>query len=247
MRKIRADGKGKHGQKNMRRNNTCHCPDTGYRNKFKFATVIETQQLRAPRIETTIAVHISGSQSTTHCKDINIHAVSATEHHQENPLRVHIATDHAGLETSQYLIEQLTAAGYDMIDHGPQEYDPLDDYPSFCINAALAVKRDREQGFDSLGIVLGGSGNGEQIAANKVEGIRAALAWNHDTAALARQHNNAQVIAVGGRQHSNEEALEIIKVFLSTPWTNEERHARRIGQVAEYERTGRIEGKHIDS
>ena len=152
-------------------------------------------------------------------------------------MRVHIATDHAGLETSQYLIEQLTAAGYDMIDHGPQEYDPLDDYPSFCINAALAVKRDREQGFDSLGIVLGGSGNGEQIAANKVEGIRAAL---------ARQHNNAQVIAVGGRQHSNEEALEIIKVFLSTPWTNEERHARRIGQVAEYERTGRIEGKHID-
>ena len=104
----------------MCRNSTCHCPDTGYRNKFKFATVIETQQLRAPRIETTIAVHISGSQSTTHCKDINIHAVSATEHHQENPLRVHIATDHAGLETSQYLIEQLTAAGYDMIDHGPK-------------------------------------------------------------------------------------------------------------------------------
>ena len=96
-----------------------------------------------------------------------------------------------------------------MIDHGPQEYDPLDDYPSFCINAALAVKRDRDQGLDSLGIVLGGSGNGEQIAANKVEGIRAALAWNNDTAALARQHNNAQVIAVGGRQHSNEEALEI--------------------------------------
>ncbi len=77
------------------------------------------------------------------------------------------------------------------------DYDPLDDYPSFCINAALGVKRDREADLDSLGIVLGGSGNGEQMAANKVDGIRAALAWNHDTAALAREHNNAQVVAVG--------------------------------------------------
>ncbi|OFJ80695.1 ribose-5-phosphate isomerase [Rothia sp. HMSC069C10] len=162
-------------------------------------------------------------------------------------MRVHIATDHAGLELSHYLIESLTAAGYEMIDHGPADYDPLDDYPSFCINAALGVKRDREAGLDSLGIVLGGSGNGEQMAANKVEGIRAALAWNHDTAALAREHNNAQVIAVGGRQHSKEEALEIIKVFLATPWTNEERHARRIGQLAEYEQTGDIAGKQIDA
>jgi ribose 5-phosphate isomerase len=161
-------------------------------------------------------------------------------------LRVHIATDHAGLQLSHYLIEKLTAAGYEMIDHGPTEYDPLDDYPSFCINAALAVKRDRDAGLDSLGIVLGGSGNGEQMAANKVEGIRAALAWNHTTAALARDHNNAQVVAVGGRQHSPDEALEIIKVFLSTPWSGEERHARRIGQLGEYERTGKISGKHID-
>ena len=161
-------------------------------------------------------------------------------------MRVHIATDHAGLQLSHYLIEQRTAAGYEMIDHGPTEYDPLDDYPSFCINAALAVKRDRDAGLDSLGIVLGGSGNGEQMAANKVEGIRAALAWNHTTAALARDHNNAQVVAVGGRQHSPDEALEIIKVFLSTPWSGEERHARRIGQLGEYERTGKISGKHID-
>ena len=150
-------------------------------------------------------------------------------------MRVHIATDHAGLELSHYLIESLTAEGYEMIDHGPADYDPLDDYPSFCINAALGVKRDRETGLDSLGIVLGGSGNG------------AALAWNHDTAALAREHNNAQVVAVGGRQHSKEEALEIIKVFLVTPWTNEERHARRIGQLAEYEQTGDIAGKQIDA
>ena len=161
-------------------------------------------------------------------------------------MRVHIATDHAGLQLSHYLIEKLTAAGYEMIDHGPTEYDPLDDYPSFCINAALAVKRDRDAGLDSLGIVLGGSGNGEQMAANKVEGIRAALAWNHSTAALARDHNNAQVVAVGGRQHSPDEALEIIKVFLSTPWSGEERHARRIGQLGEYEQNGKISGKQID-
>lgn len=162
-------------------------------------------------------------------------------------MRVHIATDHAGLELSHYLIEQLSAEGYEMVDHGPAEYDALDDYPSFCINAALAVRADREAGLDSLGIVLGGSGNGEQMAANKVEGIRAALAWNHSTAALAREHNNAQVVAVGGRQHSAEEALSIIKVFLTTEWTNEERHARRIGQMAEYEQTGKIAGKQIDS
>lgn len=162
-------------------------------------------------------------------------------------MRVHIATDHAGLELSHYLIEALTEAGYEMVDHGPAEYDALDDYPSFCINAALTVRADRAAGLDSLGIVLGGSGNGEQMAANKVEGIRAALAWNHDTAALAREHNNAQVVAVGGRQHTKEEALEIIKVFLTTEWTNEERHARRIGQMAEYEQTGAIAGKQIDS
>lgn len=161
-------------------------------------------------------------------------------------MRVHIATDHAGLELSKYLVDSLTAEGYEMVDHGPTEYDPLDDYPSFCINAALAVKADREAGLDSLGIVLGGSGNGEQMAANKVEGIRAALAWNHDTAALAREHNNAQVVAVGGRQHTVEEALEIIRVFLKTPWTGEERHERRINQMNEYERTGAIAGKQID-
>lgn len=157
-------------------------------------------------------------------------------------MRVHIATDHAGLELSQYLIENLSAAGYEMIDHGPQEYDALDDYPSFCINAAKAVIADRQAGKDALGIVLGGSGNGEQMAANKVTGIRAALAWNTETAQLAREHNNAQVVAVGGRQHEPAEALEIIKAFLTAQWTEEERHARRINQIAEYESTGEIQG-----
>lgn len=162
-------------------------------------------------------------------------------------MRVHIATDHAGLELAEHLIKELMVEGYTMVDHGPQEYDPMDDYPSFCISAALAVKAERDAGLDSLGIVLGGSGNGEQIAANKVEGIRAALAWNISTAELAREHNNAQVVAVGGRQHSKEEALGIIKAFLTTPYSEEKRHTRRINQIAEYENTGAIAGHEVST
>lgn len=158
-------------------------------------------------------------------------------------MRVHIATDHAGLELSRYLIEHLTAAGHDLVDHGPADYDALDDYPAFCIGAARAVREDRENGLDSLGIVLGGSGNGEQIAANKVTGIRAALAWNLDTARLARRHNDAQVVALGGRQHPPEDALAIVEAFLAEPFSGDERHARRIGQIAEYEATGTVTGQ----
>lgn len=155
-------------------------------------------------------------------------------------MRVHIATDHAGLELSDYLIKHLTAKGYEMVNHGPASYDPQDDYPAFCINAAKAVIHDQRAGVDALGIVLGGSGNGEQIAANKVEGIRAALAWNLDTAKLAREHNNANVIAVGGRQHSVEEAAQLIEAFLAEPFSDEERHVRRIGKIASYETTGEV-------
>lgn len=155
-------------------------------------------------------------------------------------MRVHIATDHAGMELSSHLITALSASGYEMVDHGPAVYDAEDDYPAFCINAATAVATDQAAGVDALGIVLGGSGNGEQIAANKVKGIRAALAWNLDTAKLARQHNNANVIAVGGRQHSVEEATELIKAFLTEPFTNAERHERRIGKITAYEATGEV-------
>lgn len=160
-------------------------------------------------------------------------------------MRVHIATDHAGLDLSHYLGTELGGRGYEMVDHGPTSYDPLDDYPSFCINAALAVREDRRAGLDSLGIVLGGSGNGEQMAANEVHGIRAALAWNRDTAVLAREHNDAWVVAIGGRQHAPEEALEIVLAFLEASFTGEERHVRRIAQLAEYEQTGRIHGHRL--
>lgn len=155
-------------------------------------------------------------------------------------MRVHIATDHAGMELSAHLVRTLTEAGYEMVDHGPQEYDAEDDYPAFCLRAAEAVVAERAEGRDSLGIVLGGSGNGEQIAANKVRGIRAALAWNLETAQLARGHNDANIVALGGRQHSLEEAAEIVKAFLRAPWSGEERHARRIGKIAHYEQTGEV-------
>ena len=155
-------------------------------------------------------------------------------------MRIHIATDHAGLELSHFLIEELRGSGLEVFDHGPKEYDPLDDYPSFCITAALAVRADEDADIEALGIVLGGSGNGEQIAANKVQGIRAALVWNLDTAKLARQHNDANVVAVGARQHSQAEVLELIRAFINEPFSQDERHIRRIGKIATYEQTSEI-------
>ena len=157
-------------------------------------------------------------------------------------MRIHIATDHAGLDFSQHLISHLGSAGHDVIDHGPENYDPLDDYPSFCINAAKAVVRDQQAGVEALGVVFGGSGNGEQIAANKVNGARAALVWNAATATLAREHNNANVIAIGARQHPIEDVIAFIDAFIATPFPGEERHQRRILQLAEYEATGTIAG-----
>lgn len=161
-------------------------------------------------------------------------------------MRIHIATDHAGLDFSKHLIEHLTAAGHDVIDHGPSTYDPLDDYPAFCINAAHAVVADQAQGLESLGVVFGGSGNGEQIAANKVKGARAALVWNISTAQLARGHNDANVISVGARQHTVEEATSFIDAFIAEPFSGDERHVRRIAQLAEYETTGTISGMGVD-
>ncbi len=161
-------------------------------------------------------------------------------------MRVHIGTDHAGLDFSQHLQQHLRDSGHEVIDHGPKTLDPLDDYPSFCINTALAVVRDQAAGIKTLGVVFGGSGNGEQMAANKVKGARAALVWNHDTALLARQHNDANLIAIGARQHTLEVAIELIDAFLAEPFSGEPRHARRIAQLYEFETTGKIAGHEID-
>lgn len=162
-------------------------------------------------------------------------------------MRIHVATDHAGLDFSQELQQHLRELGHEIVDHGPEEYDPLDDYPAFCISAARGVARDRRDGVEALGVVFGGSGNGEQIAANKVEGVRAALVWSEATAQLAREHNDANVISIGARQHTVDEAIRFIDLFIATPFPGDERHARRIGQLGEYEQTGAIAGKRIDS
>ena len=161
-------------------------------------------------------------------------------------MRIHIATDHAGLDFSRDLTEHLQNNGHEVVDHGPTSYDPLDDYPAFCINAASAVVTDQAAGIETLGIVFGGSGNGEQIAANKVTGARAALVWSIPTAQLARQHNDANVISIGARQHTVDEAKTFIDEFIATPFSFEERHERRIAQLTEYERTGAIAGRQVD-
>jgi len=146
-------------------------------------------------------------------------------------MRIHIGSDHAGLELKGALIGYLKSKGHTVTDHGPHEFDALDDYPDFCIPAAVATVADS----GSLGIVLGGSGNGEQIAANKVKGVRAALAWSVETAKLAKEHNNANVVGIGGRMHSIDECKAIIDAFIETSFSNDERHIRRINKITSYE------------
>jgi ribose 5-phosphate isomerase B len=151
-------------------------------------------------------------------------------------MRVHIGSDHAGFELRNHLVQHLKAAGHDVTDHGPAVYDAVDDYPPYCLRTGQAVADDP----GSLGVVIGGSGNGEQIAANKVKGIRAILAWSTDTARLGREHNNANVISVGARMHSEEEAAGFVDTFLATAYSGEERHTRRIDMLTAYESTGEL-------
>lgn len=151
-------------------------------------------------------------------------------------MRVYLGSDHAGFELKVHLANHLAKQGYDVVDVGPHSYDPDDDYPAFCLHTGDRVVADGT----GLGVVIGGSGNGEQIAANKVAGVRAALAWSVETAQLARQHNDANVVAVGARQHTLDEATGIVEAFLTTPFSGNDRHARRITQVAEYERTRKL-------
>jgi ribose 5-phosphate isomerase B len=152
--------------------------------------------------------------------------------------RVHLGSDHAGFALKHALIEWLVAAGHEPVDHGPVVYDVEDDYPPCVLAAAMAVAAEP----GTFGIVLGGSGNGEAIAANKVPGIRAALVWTEATARLAREHNDANVISLGARQYDQAAATAFVATFLATPFSGEERHARRIAQVSAYERTDRLPG-----
>jgi ribose 5-phosphate isomerase B len=151
-------------------------------------------------------------------------------------VRVYLGSDHAGFELKAALVAWLGTAGHEAVDCGPASYVPDDDYPVYVLRAAEKVAGDP----GSMGIVIGGSGNGEQIAANKVPGIRAALAWTAATAQLARQHNDANVLSLGARQYTLEDAVELAKIFVATPFSEEPRHVRRLAMVAEFEKTGEL-------
>ena len=151
-------------------------------------------------------------------------------------MRVHLGSDHAGFEFKALLTEHLRGQGHEVVDHGALQYDAVDDYPPFCIAAAQAVVADP----GSLGVVIGGSGNGEQIAANKVAGVRAALAWSTETARLCREHNDANVIGLGARMHDTATAFAIVDAFVATPFSGDERHVRRIAMVTSFESTGEV-------
>ena len=146
-------------------------------------------------------------------------------------MRVHLGCDHAGFELKESLKAHLAGLGHEPVDHGPAEYAATDDYPPYCIAAAEAVVADP----GSLGVVIGGSGNGEQIAANKVRGARCALAWSTETAELARQHNDANLVSIGARMHDTDTALGLVTVFLDTPFSEDARHQRRIDLLSQYE------------
>lgn len=146
-------------------------------------------------------------------------------------MRVHLGSDHAGYELKEALKARLVHLGHDPVDHGAEHYVATDDYPPYCLAAAEAVVAEP----GSLGVVIGGSGNGEQIAANKVRGARCALAWSTETAELARQHNDANLVSIGARMHDVETALGLVRAFLETPFSEDPRHVRRIAMVSDYE------------
>ena len=151
-------------------------------------------------------------------------------------MRVYLGSDHAGFVLKGRLIEWLKQAGHDPLDCGPSAERDDDDYPPYVMRAADAAVHDPS----SLGIVIGGSGNGEAIAANKIRGVRAAIAWTEETAELARLHNNANVLSLGARMYSVEDAVSFTRVFLETPFSGEPRHSRRLAMITDYEATGEL-------
>ena len=151
-------------------------------------------------------------------------------------MRVYLGSDHAGFELKAALIEWLKGAGHEPVDCGPVSLDPSDDYPPYVMQAASRAVNDP----GSLGIVIGGSGNGEAIASNKIKGVRAAIAWSDETAQLARLHNNANVLSLGARMYSTEDAVGFAKVFVETAFSGEPRHVRRLDEISAYEASGTL-------
>lgn len=149
-------------------------------------------------------------------------------------MRVHLGSDHAGFALKQAVAARLLELGHEPVDHGPEQYDAVDDYPPYVLRAAEGVAGEP----GSRGVVIGGSGNGEAIAANKVAGVRCALAWSVETAQLARSHNDANVMSLGARMHEEATALVLLEQFLATDYSGDERHSRRIAMLSDYERSG---------
>ena len=143
-------------------------------------------------------------------------------------MKIHLATDHAGLNLKNSIKNFLTNEGHDITDHGAYEYDALDDYPDFIFPCARAVANDRE----SRGIILGGSGQGEAMAANRIKGCRAAVFYNgpKEIVKLTREHNNANILSFGARFMSEKEIYDVIKLWLKEPFDGG-RHQRRIDKL----------------
>lgn len=157
-------------------------------------------------------------------------------------MRVYLGSDHAGFTLKARLIERLTVLGHEPVDCGPEVLRESDDYPPYCLLVGTKVIADT----GSLGIVIGGSGNGEAIAANKVRGVRCAVAFSLETAQLAREHNDANVISLGARMYDEDTAVGFAEAFISTPFSGAERHVRRIGLLSEYEETGELPPRRED-
>ncbi len=143
-------------------------------------------------------------------------------------MKIHLATDHAGLDLKNSIIEYLINQGYDVKDHGAYEYDALDDYPDFIIPCAKAVSKD----LNSRGIIFGGSGQGEAMAANRIKGVRAAVFYNgpDEIIRLSRQHNNANILSIGARFMMESEIQSAIEIWLKEPFEGG-RHVKRIEKL----------------
>jgi ribose 5-phosphate isomerase B len=152
------------------------------------------------------------------------------------PVRVYLGSDHAGFELKGRLVSWLSDHGHEPVDCGPPAYHADDDYPPYVMRAAHSVVADP----GSLGIVIGGSGNGEQIASNKIPGVRAAVAWSDETAQLAREHNDANVLSLGARMYPIDDAMGFARIFVTTPFSGAPRHARRLQMIADYEKSGEL-------
>ena len=146
-------------------------------------------------------------------------------------MKVYLGTDHAGFEFKEQIKKYLIQEHYDVVDCGAYSFDKNDDYPDFIAKAAIGVSKD----LNSKGIVFGKSGAGECIIANKIKNVRAVLGFNTENVKMAREHNDANILSLGSAFTSTKSAKELVTTFLQTPFTNEERHIRRINKIKEIE------------